>query len=235
MRSTPAKREYEEPAAVSVAERRREQIADAAVALFAQRGYVNTTIEDISNKVGVGKGLIYRYYKDKQDVLFHSLCAVLEKYKKENVPALLETLGPLAALKKILSINCALAQEHAQEVILAYRTTKDLDADQQRRIKAIEQDIVGEIEHCLNACIGEGSMNPLNVRIMAYQYVMFGHTWALKQWALSPQFTVAEFVAEGEKLLIEPFLTAAGRRRFKSSSADTVEAAAKRTRIRVKA
>ena len=201
----------------SVAERRTEQIANAAVALFSERGYVQTTIEDISNEVGVGKGLIYRYFEDKREVLFSALCAVLDKYRKENIVALLKEVGPLEALKRVLAINCTISQEHAPEVILAYRSTKDLMPEQRRKIKEIETEIVGEIRQCLDACIRAGLMHPFDVKIMGYQYLMFGHMWALKNWALNKDFTVYEFVAAGEKLLIVPFLTESGRRKMKIS------------------
>ena len=213
---TQAKEESADEHSTSVVERRTEQIANAAVTLFSERGYVPTTIEDISNKIGVGKGLIYRYFKDKRDVLFRALCAVLEKYKKENISALVEEIGPLAALQRVLTIDCAIAEEHAREVILAYRSTKDLDAEQRLKIMAIEGEIVGQISQCLEACIRQGLMHPIDVRIMSYQYLMFGHTWALKNWALSKDYTLSEFVAEGEKLLIVPFLTASGRRTMKT-------------------
>ena len=116
----------------TLAERRRQQICDAAVALFAERGYVETKIEDISNSIGVGKGLIYRYFEDKQDVLFHALCTVLDKYRSENFLGQLRTLGPLPALRHLLSFHCTQAQLHTQEVILAYRSTKDLSPEQRK-------------------------------------------------------------------------------------------------------
>ncbi|MCL4744570.1 MAG: TetR/AcrR family transcriptional regulator [Burkholderiaceae bacterium] len=211
----------------SVAEKRTEQIATAAVALFSERGYVPTTIEDISNEIGVGKGLIYRYFEDKRDVLLCALCAVLDKYKKEYALALLDTLGPVAALRRVLAINCALAQEHAKEVTLAYRSTKDLMPEQRHKIMAIESEIVAEIRECLEACIATGLMRPVNPKIMAYQFLMFGHTWALKQWALSDEFSVAQFVSEGEQLLIVPFLTASGRRKFDAAGKIANDAAAR--------
>lgn len=213
-RPVPAIEESAEERSASVSARRTEQIANAAVALFSERGYVPTTIEDISNEIGVGKGLIYRYFKDKQDVLFRALCAVLEKYKKVNVNALVEELGPLDALRRMLAIDCALAEEHAREVTLAYRSTKDLDQEQRLQIMAIETEIVGQLRQCLEACIQAGLMRPLDVRIMGYQFLMFGQTWALKKWALGKEYTLPDYVAEGEKLLIVPFLTEAGRRKM---------------------
>lgn len=203
---------------VLTADERTEQIAHAAVTLFSERGYYQTTIEDISNHIGVGKGLIYRYFKDKQDVLFHALCTVLEKYRKADVGDLIVEVGPLAAMRKVLAVNCMLAQQHAQEIVLAYRSTKDLSQEQRRQIKAIESEIVGDIRRGLEACIREGLMESIDVRVMAYQYLMFGHTWALKNWALSRHFKTAGFIAQGERLLIVPFLTAAGRKVYESKS-----------------
>jgi AcrR family transcriptional regulator len=205
-----------ESSSPTLAERRRQQICDAAVALFAEHGYVNTKIEDISNSIGVGKGLIYRYFQDKQDVLFHALCTVLDKYRSENFLGQLQTLGPLPALRHLLSFHCTQAQLHTQEVILAYRSTKDLSPEQRSRIKALESALVAEIRQCLEACIRDGLMRPFNVDIMAYQVLMFGHTWALKLWTLGKKFTVLEFVAEGEQLLIVPFLTETGRRAYEN-------------------
>ncbi len=209
---------HEDQSKKSVPERRREQIIEAAVALFSEQGYFQTTIDDICTRIGVGKGLVYRYFKDKNDVLFCALCAVLEKYKKEDILHLLEQVGPLATLRKILAINCSLAQQHTQEVVLAYRSTTDLMPEQRQQIKAIELEIVAQIRKCLEACIGEGLMHPINVKIVAYEYVMFGHTWALKHWALSGDFTPSEFLAVGENLLIWPFLTDKGRRKLDATS-----------------
>lgn len=198
----------------SLSEKRREQIEVASIALFAERGYFQTTVEDISNQIGVGKGLIYRYYRDKNDVLFGALRAVLDKYKKENIPALIETVGPLAALRRILTIFCSLAQDHKREVILAYRSTRDLMPEQREQIMAIELEMVAEIGRCLQACIDTGLMRQLNVKIMAYQFVVFGNTWALKHWALEDEFELSEFIAVGEDLLIAPFLTKKGSEKF---------------------
>lgn len=217
-KAMPASEESADKPSISVSERRTEQIANAAVTLFSERGYVPTTIEDISNEIGVGKGLIYRYFKDKQDVLFRALCAVLEKYKKENISALVQELGPLEALRRVLANDCAIAEEHAREIVLAYRSTKDLDSEQRLQIMAIETEIVGQIRQCLEACIREGLMHPIDVRMMGYQYLMFGHTWALKNWALSKDYTLSDYVAAGEKLLILPFLTESGRRKMVAAS-----------------
>jgi len=204
----------EPPPAATLAAQRTEQICRAAVALFAERGYVDTKIEDISNAIGVGKGLIYRYFRDKQDVLFHAISAVQAEYRSEKfVGRRLGNEDALAALRRMLRVHCTVAHEHTLETLLAYRSTKDLSPEQRQQIKNAELGIVAEIRHRLDATVASGLMRLPDTRVMACEFLMYGHSWALKRWALEPDIDIAQYIAVGEQLLIEPFLTAAGRRR----------------------
>ena len=47
----------------------REKILDAALHLFAQNGYHKTSISDIASNAEVAKGLIYNYFKSKEELL----------------------------------------------------------------------------------------------------------------------------------------------------------------------
>jgi AcrR family transcriptional regulator len=62
---------------------RRRLIEEAATRLFAQRGYLPTTVEDIVQAAGVTKPMLYRHFESKQE-----LCvALLERYRDELVAA----------------------------------------------------------------------------------------------------------------------------------------------------
>lgn len=49
---------------------RREQILSVALGLFYRRGFKNTTVSDIAKEANISKGLIYRYFDSKADILF---------------------------------------------------------------------------------------------------------------------------------------------------------------------
>jgi AcrR family transcriptional regulator len=51
---------------------RPEEIITAALAVFADRGFAATTLEDVARKAGVTKGTIYLYFENK-DALFKAL------------------------------------------------------------------------------------------------------------------------------------------------------------------
>jgi AcrR family transcriptional regulator len=47
-----------------------ERLAVAALDLFAERGYENTTVIDIAQRAGLGKTTFFRHFQDKREVLF---------------------------------------------------------------------------------------------------------------------------------------------------------------------
>lgn len=49
---------------------KREAIAQAAAAVFAERGLAGATMADIAARAGVGKGTVYEYYTSKEDLFF---------------------------------------------------------------------------------------------------------------------------------------------------------------------
>lgn len=52
-----------------VVEDRREQIIDAAMRVFAQKGFTRATNKDIAREAGITPGLIYYYFESKEAVL----------------------------------------------------------------------------------------------------------------------------------------------------------------------
>ena len=52
-----------------VVEDRREQIIDAAMRVFAQKGFIKATNKDIAREAGITAGLIYYYFESKEALL----------------------------------------------------------------------------------------------------------------------------------------------------------------------
>ena len=47
----------------------KEKILEEALKLFAQSGYMGTSMNDIASKLGVTKAALYKHYKSKQEIL----------------------------------------------------------------------------------------------------------------------------------------------------------------------
>lgn len=64
-----------------VVEDRREQIIEAAMRAFAQKGFARTSNRDVARGAGITTGLIYYYFENKEALLR----AVLERYSPVQV------------------------------------------------------------------------------------------------------------------------------------------------------
>lgn len=71
-----------------VSEERRAQIIEAAINVFAQQGFANTRMEDVAAESGLSKGLLYWYFKSKDEIVV-AIANVLfgsELHKMQNLP-----------------------------------------------------------------------------------------------------------------------------------------------------
>ncbi len=71
--------------------RAKKRIVDAAIQVFAAKGFHKAKMTDIAKKLGVSKGTIYQYFKSKED-LFEAVVQIpLEKVREEPIAELLDS------------------------------------------------------------------------------------------------------------------------------------------------
>jgi AcrR family transcriptional regulator len=52
-----------------VSEERRSQILESAIKVFAREGFANTRMDDVAVESGLSKGLLYWYFKSKEEII----------------------------------------------------------------------------------------------------------------------------------------------------------------------
>ena len=52
--------------------KKREHILFSAIETFASKGFAKTTINDIAESAGIGKGTVYEYFKSKDEIIHHA-------------------------------------------------------------------------------------------------------------------------------------------------------------------
>ncbi|MGQ9703739.1 MAG: TetR/AcrR family transcriptional regulator [Actinomycetota bacterium] len=97
-----------------VKEIRENQIKEAALKLFSRKGFHHTTITDISEAAGLGKGTIYWYWKSKEELAF----SLVEDMLSAFVELLERAVGWEGGFRK--KFDCLL-----EEVTKLYRLKKE--------------------------------------------------------------------------------------------------------------
>ncbi len=104
------------PIVVDKDEKRR-AIAEAAVSIFGEKGFERTRIDDVAKKAGVGKGTIYEYFKNKEELMDGAMQAMLAGMHDSLMPAPDPERSPVEILREI----CAKTVEAMEAMGGAYR------------------------------------------------------------------------------------------------------------------
>src|SRR3954462_8780831 len=83
-------------------QRTREQIVDAAFALFAERGYAATTVADIAAAADIAPRTFFSYFPSKEEVVFHDFNALFASLK-DSIEGRPEGLSAIDALREWVS------------------------------------------------------------------------------------------------------------------------------------
>ncbi len=78
--------------------RGRQKLFDAATRLFAAQGFDATTVEQITAEAGVSKGLVYNYFRSKEELL-----VALLDHATSKMTAVAGTLGHEGELEEVLA------------------------------------------------------------------------------------------------------------------------------------
>jgi AcrR family transcriptional regulator len=146
------------------AERRR-QIMDVAAQRFAEHGYHPTSVADIVQAIGVGKGVFYWYFASKEALFIEILREAQTDLRRRQQQAIEDEPDPLARIE--LGIRASLAwmseNRHLQQ-LFEFAVTEEAFAVALRR----GQDIaIADTARHLKEAIVEGSIPDADPQLLA--------------------------------------------------------------------
>ena len=97
MRKEPQKRAIKQERAA----RTREEIMDAAIRLFARRGFLATTMSELAKAIRMTPGALYWHFPTKEDLLLATMDEVHQRYIKEFIDLFSEAGRKLPARQQL--------------------------------------------------------------------------------------------------------------------------------------
>jgi AcrR family transcriptional regulator len=156
----------------------RERLVAAAFVLFKERGYEQTTVDDIAERAGVGRTTFFRYYRSKEDVIFPDHDGLLAA-----VTARLDTSTGRTALVAVAEAAQLVLQHYIEEgeyARLRYALTSRIAALRDREIASVAryQRVFREF---IAGQTGVAPDNALVAEVMAAA-VVAAHNHVLRRW-----------------------------------------------------
>jgi AcrR family transcriptional regulator len=140
--------------------RRRAAIVDFAARLFAARGYHATSVADIVDGLGVGKGVFYWYFASKEQLFSEILVDAYRELRREQRHAIADEPDPVRRIARGIRASLAWLDEHRH--LFALMEFARSDERFAPLIRHGEEVIVAEALPHVKAGIAVGFIRPLD-------------------------------------------------------------------------
>ncbi|WP_338678058.1 TetR family transcriptional regulator [Streptomyces sp. SCSIO 30461] len=160
----------------------RDALAEAAFQLFMERGYEQTTVDDIVARAGVGRRSFFRYFPSKEDAVFpdHERCLA-------DVTAFLTAAGdegdPVARVCDAARLVLRMYAADPEFSVQRYRLTKEVPG-----LRTYELSVVRRYERTMAGYLrrrcAESADGALRADVIAAA-VVAAHNNALRSWLRS--------------------------------------------------
>ena len=150
-----------------IAALKRERTIQAAVELFYERGYENTTLEAVAERLGVTKPFIYAHFGSKAELLAE-ICGRGIRSSLDSINDVLARKQTATQKLKLLgqSFVASVLKEQKHIAIFA-REEKNLAPEDFVRISNMRRDFDAKLCKLLDAGIATGEFNLVDSRIAA--------------------------------------------------------------------
>jgi AcrR family transcriptional regulator len=164
------------------AEARRAGILDAALAVFAERGYHGATMDEVAARAGLSKGSLYWHFESKREVFLALFDRALEATERDWQRAR-GSGGPEQVLRAASEALLASARETAQlvGVTLEYLAHASRDSELRARFERLYAGSCALVEEQIRRGAREGRFRALDARAVAMGIVAAFDGLLLKQ------------------------------------------------------
>jgi len=187
----------------TLVEQRRDQICDAALKLFLEKGYASTTIRDICAASGVNQASIYDYVANKNDILRRLLNKLWFRPDVPNLGERLKNERNLSLQENLENYYRDNWSKKREGILLAYRTVPYMQADDRKAMRVRERSVAKELAEQLEEITGLPANDP-SVEVTV-QMINFMAAFApMRDWMISADNeTTVRVTAAGAVAMIE--------------------------------
>ncbi len=153
---------------------RRQSLLDAARVLFAEKGYHDTTVDDITRTANVAKGTFYLYFSEKREIYYEVIRVFLELVKEAGVLVRSPTGSPIDYVERTRTNARNLIRvltENRQLTRMAYGEAAGLDARLTELWRKFYREIAEVESQNLEFGIQLGVVRPCHALLQAYVHI----------------------------------------------------------------
>jgi AcrR family transcriptional regulator len=179
---------------------RRQELNDAAVEIFHERGYAGTSVEDIADRLGILKGSLYYYISSKENLLFEIVSEVHADVQR----IIEETLGheeypPLERLANYIRAQVEYNAKNVTRIAVYYQDIRQLSPDRlkeiRKRRRSQDRIIIALIEQAQADGDIDADIDAALIAHCVFGTIIWNYTWYNLRSSITPA-ALADFCVE---------------------------------------
>jgi AcrR family transcriptional regulator len=130
---------------------RRSQLLSVAAALFAERGFSSTTMDDVAEAAGVTKPLLYQHFDSKKALYLELVDEIAQRILAAIAKATRKAEGPRSQVEDGLSAYFRLVVADPASFQLLYDRDHGGDEELGRAVRRVERALVDAVDPLIDA------------------------------------------------------------------------------------
>lgn len=149
-------------------ETRRREVLHAAARVFSQKGFHSSTTEDIAHEMGSSKGVIYYYFRSKEEIYVQVVSTAIIGAQERLAAVLARDLPPAEMLREAIRTHLAYnlnEQEEGYYAMLVINDVRNTGEETMQKVRQLQREYLHQFEQILRRGVEEGDFEPRDVTV----------------------------------------------------------------------
>lgn len=183
---------------------RRQELVNAAVKLFVEKGFHKTTVREIAKEFGMSMGALYDYIRTKEDILFLVCGHIFKSVSDKLVASLKSEKETKEKLRDAIRDYFTIIDSIQDYTLLLYQETKSLNRKDRNYVLSKEMELTKIFENIIIQGIKEKTfkIDKRTAKIVANNIMVQGQMWSFRRWVAQKNFSLKNYIKIQTDLII---------------------------------
>jgi AcrR family transcriptional regulator len=185
-------------------EERRDQILEAAIQAFAEKGLHEASMDDIASRAGLSKPALYIYFRNK-DAIIGSLLRFFFDWEMRGVRKLQEAPGSARSRIETMGEQFARSMERMQvamPLLLEFYAVAAREPSVRKFLTEAYEEIHDVLTNLLDQGVDAGEFRPMDVSSVAFTLIAL-YEGVVLIWVMAPQVNnVGQRIRDAQALVL---------------------------------
>lgn len=176
--------------------KRRQELVNAAVKLFVNKGFHKTTVREIAKEFGMSMGALYDYIRTKEDILF-LVCDHIFKSISDKLETSMKTeKDTKKRLRNAIRDYFIIIDSIQDYTLLLYQETKSLSRKDRNYVLSAERELTNIFEKIIVQGIKEKTfkIDKRTAKVVANNIMVQGQMWSFRRWVAQKNFSLNNYI-----------------------------------------